>query len=102
MALASSQNREGKTDPAEFICNRVSKVIDECLSIAHELATAVDKIARMKKSRIKILEEMKEGHFAGECEGNWIQAATDLLHRNEIDVQVFCKPVYSLLQCGRG
>ena len=28
MALASSQNREGKTDLAEFICKRGSKVID--------------------------------------------------------------------------
>ena len=102
MALASSQNREGKTDLAEFICNRGSKVIDECLSIAHELATAEDKFARTKKSRIEILEEIKEGNCADECEGKWIQAATDLLQRNEIDLHVFCKAVYSLLQCGRG
>ena len=102
MGLASSQNREGITDLAEFICNRGSKVIDECLSIADELATAEEKFARTKKSRIQILEEMKEGNCADECEGKWIQAATDLLQRNEIDVQVFCKAVYSLLQCGRG
>ena len=45
---------------------------------------------------------MKEGNCADECEGKWIQAATDLLQRNEIDLQAFCKAVYSLLQCGRG
>ena len=88
MALASSQNREGKTDLAEFICNRGSKVIDECLSIAHELAFAEEKFARMKNNRIKILEEMKEGNCADECKGKWIQAATDLLQRNEIDIQL--------------
>ena len=70
MELASSQKREGKTVLAELICNRGSKVIDECLSIAHELATAVDKFARTKKSRNKILEEM---NCAGECEGKWIK-----------------------------
>ena len=43
IVLASFQNGEGKTDFAEFICNRGSKVIDECLSIAHELATAEEK-----------------------------------------------------------
>ena len=103
MALASSQNREGKTDLAEFICNRGFKVIDECLSIAHELATAEEKFARTKKSRIKILEEMKEGNCADECEGKWIQAATDLLQRNQIDIQLtVCFNAYSLLQCSRG
>ena len=102
MSCPRTQHNVPGQDPEEFICNRGSKVIDECLSIADELATAEEKFVRTKKSRIQILKEMKKDNCADECEGKWIQAATDLLQRNEIDVQVFCKAVYSLLQCCRG
>ena len=41
------------------MCNRGGKVVDECLSIANELATAEEKLARSKKSWKEILPEFE-------------------------------------------
>ena len=49
MSIAASQNREGKTDLAQFICNRGGKAVDECLAVAHELPTAEAKFAAQRK-----------------------------------------------------
>ena len=40
LSIAASQNREGKTELTELICNRGGKPVDECLAIVQELATA--------------------------------------------------------------
>lgn len=40
LSIAASQNREGKTELAEFICNSCGKAVGDCLAIAQELATA--------------------------------------------------------------
>ena len=47
MSIAALQNRDGKTDLAEFICNRGGKTVDDCLTIAQELATAEAKFTNM-------------------------------------------------------
>ena len=49
MAFAAAQNREGKKDLAEFICNRGGKAVDECIAVAMELSTAEEKYARSQK-----------------------------------------------------
>ena len=53
MSVAATQNREGKKDLAQFICNRGGKVVDECLAIAHELDTAEEKFKRSQKTQIQ-------------------------------------------------
>ena len=102
MSVAASQNREGKKDLAEFICNRGGKVVDECLAIAHELATAEAKYARSQKSRIELLREMHTGECVVQCNGKWLEAATHLLNKNETSVSVFAQAVHALLEKGRG
>lgn len=102
MALAASQNREGKIDLAEFICNRGSKVVDECLAIAKELGSAEEKFARSQKTRIQLLEEAHASECANGCNGQYLEAATNLLERNEIPVSAFAKAIYSALDLGRG
>ncbi|CAH3185619.1 unnamed protein product, partial [Porites evermanni] len=54
---AAAQNREGKTELAEFICNRGGKAVDECLAIAQELATAEAKYERSLKTCMQLLHE---------------------------------------------
>lgn len=102
MALAASQNREGKSDLAEFICNRDSKVVDECLAIAKELGCAEDKFARSQQTRIELLEEAYASECADGCNGQYLRAAISLLERNEIPVSAFAKAIFSALELGRG
>lgn len=102
MSLAASQNRQGKRDLAQFICNRGGKVVEECLAIADELATAEAKFERSQKSRLQLLREMHEGECLAECNGQWLAAAINLLQRNEIAVNCFAQAVFVLLQQGRG
>ena len=97
MSIAASQNRESKTDLAQFICNRGGKAVDECLAVAHELATAEAKFARSKKTRIELLHDNYTGECVAECNGEWMGAAVHLLTRNEISVSVFAQAVFTLL-----
>ena len=97
MALAASQNPEGKSDLAEFICNRGSKVVDECLAIAKELG-CTEKFARSQKTRIQLLEEAYASECAHGCNGQYLEAAIGLLERNEIPVSAFAKAIFSDLQ----
>ena len=102
MAFASAQKREGKTDLAEFICNRGSKAVDDCLAVAMELASAEEKYSRSQKNRLELLQESNDSECVEGCGGKWIQAALDLLAKNEIDVAVFSTAIYTLLEQGRG
>ena len=81
MAFAAAQNREGKKDLSEFICNRGGKVIDECLAVALELSTAEEKYARMQKSCLQLPQEMKDANCVAGCNGQWLQAAYTLLQK---------------------
>ena len=102
LSIAASQNREGKTELAEFICNRGGKAVDECLAIAQELATAEAKYERSQKTRMQLLHESYSAECVSNCEGKWLEAAVNLLNRNEISVSVFAQAVLTLLEKGRG
>ncbi|KAK3709222.1 hypothetical protein QZH41_004581 [Actinostola sp. cb2023] len=59
-ALAQEQKEQGKTDLVEFILNRSTKSISDLLATTWEMKTAKAKIARSKKSRMEILEEVSK------------------------------------------
>lgn len=102
MSLDALQNRQGKRDLAQFICNRGrGKVVNKCLAIVDELATAEAKLERFQKSRLQLLREMHKGECVAECNGQWLAAAINLLKRNEIAVNFFAQAVYILLEQGR-
>ena len=73
LSIAASQNREGKTELAEFICNRGGKAVDECLAIAQELATAEAKYERSQKTRMQLLHESYSAECVANCEGKWLE-----------------------------
>ena len=61
-----------------------------------------EKYARTQKSRLQLLQEMKDANCVAGCNGQWLQAAYTLLQKNEIAVSVFSKAVFTLLEQGRG
>lgn len=102
LTIAASQNREGKTELAEFICNSCGKAVGDCLAIAQELATAEAKYERSQKTRIQLLHESYSAECIADCKGKWLEAAVNLLNRNEISVSVFSQAVLTLLEKRRG
>ena len=102
VCLAVEQQRQGKTDLAEFIANRGNRVVDEALSLAQEFSQAEEKSARLKKTRLEILEECQDQECSEGCEGKWIVAAERLLGAHGIVVKGFCNAIYTALKEGRG
>ena len=91
MAFAAAQNREGKKDLSEFICNQGGKVVDKCLAVALELSTAEEKYTRRQKSCLQLPQEMKDAN----CNGQWLQAACTLLQKKwNCSKRVFHSSVY--------
>ena len=102
VCLAVEQKREGNTRLAESIANRGAKAVDEALSVGKEFREAEAKAIRAKKTRIEILQEAKGSTCVHQCEGEWLEAALELMRLNRIDVSAFCTAIYNALQNGRG
>ena len=71
------------------------------LAVAKEFQDAEEKLARMQKSCVDLLNEAKEGKCMDGCDGKWLLAAQQLLESNSIPVKSFCRAVYIALEKGR-
>ena len=102
LALASAQKAEGKTDLAEFIVNRGSKVVEEVIATAWEMEKASEVLQRRRMTRLELLEKALEDPCKAECNGQWLQCAKELLGWNDVSVDTFTQAVRTLLEKGRG
>jgi hypothetical protein len=102
MALANIQKREGKTDLAEFVLNRGTKVVNEVISNAWEMKKAEETLRRRNKSRMDILQEACEAECTCETHGEWEICALEILHNNDIPPHQFAMCVKESLVKGRG
>ena len=102
LALAREQKLEGKTDIAEFIINRGSKVVAEILESAWEMEDAQKTLERQRKSRLQLLQEARLGECVENCNGDWLVCAREVLERNGVEESYFAEQVYELLDKGRG
>ena len=101
--FAKDQKDQGKKDIAEFIVNRGSKVVADILNTAWEMEHAKEKKARRAKSRMQLLNEVREGSCVGGCEELWVQLAKEVLHNNgTIILQSFQQAIIDFLTKGRG
>ncbi len=71
VCLAVQQKREGKTALAEFIANKGENAVEDALAVAKEFAKADKKLARLRKTRVDLLNEAKEGECLEGCDGKW-------------------------------
>ena len=102
MALASSQEKDGNTDLAEFIANRGTRIVNEALSVAKQLEEAEETLARKNKTRMELLHDFLKETCVDNCEKRWLNSAVEVLERNEIGVSAFANAVYRALMFGRG
>ena len=93
MALANSQRREGKTNLAEFVLNRGTKMVNEVISNTWEMIKADETL----RSRIDIRTEC-----TCEADGEWEACALEILHNNDLPPQQFSMCVKKALAKGRG
>jgi hypothetical protein len=54
MALASKWQEQGKTDLAEFVCNRGPRVVNEALQTAHELTQAEKRLEIISTDKARV------------------------------------------------
>ena len=102
LALAREQKLEGKTDIAEFLVNRGSKVVSDVLQMAWEMEGAKETLERQMKRRLELLEEEIWGECVENCNGQWLKCAREVLQRNGVEESYFAERVYELLKKGRG
>lgn len=102
LALASAQKAKGKTDLAEFIVNRGTKVVEEVIATAWEMEEASEVLERSKLSRVEILEKALDNPCDENCNGQWLQCTKQLLTWNDVSADIFSKAVRNLLEKGRG
>lgn len=102
MAFANSQRQEGKTDLAEFVLNRGTKIVNEVISNAWEMRKADETLRRRNKSRMDILQEAYDTECTCEVDGEWETCALEILHNNDIPPQQFAMCVKEALVKGRG
>lgn len=102
VALASSQEKEGKSDLIEFIANRGYKIVEEAISVAQEFTQAEKELRRSKLSRIDLLQEQMSQSCVDGCGKIWLDCAKQLLQRHHIDITFYCNAIYSALKDGRG
>jgi hypothetical protein len=63
LSFAHEQQREGKTDLAQFIANRGSKAVDEAIRVGWELKETPILVVRYRQSRLERLQVTFEGDF---------------------------------------
>ena len=102
LALARQQKLQGKSDIAEFIVNRGTKVISEVLDTTWEMQNLTADLERAKKSRAQLLHEARQGECTEGCCGQWLVCTKEVVERNGINVQYFAQCVLELLEKGRG
>ena len=102
LAFAREQKLEGKTDVAEFVLNRGSKVVAEFLQTAWDMENSQETPQRQKKSQLRLLYDSLHQECVPDCHGQWVTCAKEVLSRNNISVSGFAQSVRTLLEKGRG
>ena len=102
LALAHMQKNEEKTDMAEFIVNRGSKVVNEVLRTAWEMEEAKAAQEHAAKSCLEILQEARGEPCTCKQASRWHASATELLEHNGISCKSFALAVKELLCKGCG
>ena len=93
LALACQQKLGGKSDIAEFIINRGSKVVTEILESAWEMEKAQKTLEVQRKGRLQLLQEARLGECVENCNGNWLVCAHKVLKQNRVEESNFAVQV---------
>jgi hypothetical protein len=102
LSFAQEQQREGKTDLAQFIANRGSKAVNKSIRVGWELKETPSLLVRYRQSRLEHLQVAFEGDCILNCNKKWLDLARNILMRNNIEISEFVGAVRLLLEKGQG
>ena len=101
-SFGSPTEERGQTDLVKFLVNTTPRAVADILNTASEIENAAEKLARSKKTRLELLQEVKEKECTEGCGGLWNICAEEILANNQVPPQVFRDEVCDLPIKGRG
>ena len=69
--------------------NRGPRVVAEVLNTAWKMKNAQDKLERLKKAQLELLQEAALENYGTECERKWLTCALEVLQQNRICRETF-------------
>ena len=101
--LAATKNREveGLTDVYNYIGRQSSKALNDLLAMTWRLEEAPALVERQKMSRMEVVLSFLHKPCVEGCDSTWLEAATEVLHNNNINVFAFADNIRKCLTIGR-
>ena len=100
LAFANFQRSEGKTDLAEFLVNRGTRIVNKLIGTTWEMQNAQTRLERSEKSRMELLQMAYEEDCICETTGEWRLFAMELLSNNDIERETFTNSIKIALEKG--
>ena len=101
-ATAQQRRKEGESDLAAFVMNRSSKQVSELIDTAWKLEDSQAIIDRESISRTERIHSASHSACENNCDGKWLECATEVLRNNNVHPYVFAAALRELIEKGRG
>ena len=101
LRFASKQMEDGKTDIALYVLNNTPRAL-KIMQTCWEMVESVDNEQREIKTRLQILEEVREGKCVVGCREQWKYLASQTLERNNCSIKEFGNAIKNALINGQG
>ena len=102
LADAETRRVDGDTTLSKFIFSRSAKSLGEIIDMTWRMSRAVKKMTNLSTPRLSVLQTASAKGCNTDCNGSWLEAATELLQLNGINRYVFATSLRQLLTKGRG
>lgn len=101
-AKAQQQKLAGKTDLANFVLSRSSKVLQDLLENTWKMQESVAKLSQQAIPRMQSVRHCASQECVAGCGGKWLRCAVQVLEQNKVHPIVFAQALRDLLVKGRG
>ena len=102
-ALVDEQQAEGKTDTLVYVMGKSEKQRSDIIATAWKIKNAKSVRERKSKTKLQLLQERhQDTTHDGQCNGIWLEKATELLQKNGLCVREFAQDIRNVITLGRG
>ena len=101
LAEAKKREVEGLEDVYNFIARQTTRSLTDLIKMTWRLEKAPELAVRKKMSRLEVVTSFLEKPCVEGCDSQWLDAAIEVLHNNNINVFVFADHLRKCLTVGR-
>ena len=101
LSAAKERQAEGLPDIYNFILNKNTKALSDLVTMTWKLQNAPEVNERRSMDRMQLVLSYLDKPCVDGCNGDWIEAAVEVLMNNDINVFTFAGAVRKLLGEGR-